>query len=149
MAKVTRKGKARAGASRKTKARAGGKLKAPADLRTMITVAAWADPKFAELVQRDPAAAVAELAKEYDIKPPRGMKFKTVQADPNEYLFFLPPNPAGELKTSRLEAGPGGIRTVTADCWCGDTTTGRCSCGSIAGTPCLGCRTSTSRCFCN
>lgn len=125
------------------------KQKAPADLRTMVTVAAWNDPKFAELVRKRPAAAVAQLAKEYNIKVPKRVKFTTVEAKPNDYHLYLLPNPAGELKTSRLKAGPGGIRTVTADCFCPDTTTGRCSCGTIAGTPCLGCRTSTSRCFCN
>lgn len=136
-------------AVRKAKKAAKGKQKAPADLRTMVAVAAWSDPKFAALVKKKPAAAVAQLAKEYNIKVPRGVKFKTVKATGKDYHLYLLPNPAGELKTARLEAGPGGIRSITADCWCGNTTTGRCSCGSIAGTPCLGCRTSTSRCYCN
>ena len=146
MAKKTRKVAKRAAAPKK---RAGRKLDAPADLRTMVAVAAWSDQKFAELVRKNPKAAVAQLAKEYNIKVPQRMKFKSVEARPDEYQLFLLPNPAGELKTARLKAGPGGIRTVTADCWCGDTTTGGCSCLTIAGTPCLGCRTSTSRCFCD
>jgi len=125
------------------------KQKAPADLRTMIALAAWADPKFADLVRRDPAKAVAELAKEYDVPVPKGVKFKTVVADPKEFQLFLLANPAGKMEAASRAVGPGGIPSVTADCWCGDTTTGGCSCGSIAGTPCLGCRTSTSRCFCN
>ena len=146
MAKKARKAKARAAASKK---RTGRKLDAPADLRTMVAVAAWGDQKFADLVRSNPKAAVTQLAKEYNIKVPQRMKFTAVEARPDEYPLFLLPNPAGELKTARLKAGPGGIRTVTADCWCSDTTTGRCSCMTIAGTPCLGCRTSTSRCFCD
>ena len=92
----------------------------------MVAVAAWADQKFADLVRTNPKAAVSQFAKEYKIKVPQRMKFTAVEARADEYPLFLLPNPAGELKTARLKAGPGGIRTVTAECWCSDTATSTC-----------------------
>ena len=137
-------------AAKKTAKKVSKKKKPPADLQTMVTVAAWQDPVFAELVQKDPEKAVRELAKEYNIQVPRGVKFTTTLGEEKTINFSLAKNPAGDPRAKiAMAKGPGHVPTITADCWCGDTTTGKCSCGSLFGTPCLACRTSTSRCFCN
>jgi hypothetical protein len=65
------------------------------DLRAIVDLEAWQDPRFKDEVQRDPAAAVAKLAKKYGMPVPAGISFRTVSDEDTVYHLVISNNPAG------------------------------------------------------
>ena len=67
----------------------------PFDLRTLVDLEAWQDPRFRAEVQRDPKAAVTQLAVRYGITLPEGMEFRTVSDTEKVYNLVISENPVG------------------------------------------------------
>ncbi len=120
----------------------------PVDLRTLVALKTWEDPKFAEELRSDAKSAVQRLAKEFKLDV-SGVDFKVTDERSGEYVLVIPANPMGaspaELRTERNQLamlrGGGTVNSYTADCGCGNSYTGGCSCGTVFGTPCAACAT--------
>jgi len=120
----------------------------PADLRTIVALKSWEDPKFAAELKDNPKGAVEGLAKSLGLDV-SDVNFKVVDESSDEYLLVVPDNPMGaspaDMRSQNSEVvmlrGGGTVNSYTADCGCGNSYTGGCSCGSIFGTPCLACAT--------
>lgn len=67
----------------------------PFDLRTLVDLEAWQNPRFRNEVQRDPKAAVTRLAAQYGITLPEGMEFRTVSDTAKVYNLVISENPVG------------------------------------------------------
>ncbi len=119
------------------------------DLRSLVAVRSFVDRDFHDLVKKDPAKAVAQIADEYGFNVPADVTFSVSVDDGKQYNLAIPENPAGELPDEALKAlsshraGGGVVPTLTADCLCPDSLTGGCACFTIAGTPCMTCHTNT------
>ncbi|MGD9621708.1 MAG: nitrile hydratase [Mycolicibacterium sp.] len=59
----------------------------PADLETALTARAWRDPDFADLLRRDPAAALAQVG----VRLPAGVRVDVRIQDPNTLYYLIPP----------------------------------------------------------
>lgn len=120
----------------------------PADLRTIVTLKAWEDAKFADDLRKNPNKAVAALAKSLGLDI-GSVDFNVVEEKKGAYTLVIAENPMGESPARMRSAnsgvqmlrGGGTVNSYTADCGCGASYTGGCSCGSVFGTPCLACAT--------
>lgn len=65
------------------------------DLRALVDLEAWQDPRFKAEVQSNPNEAIAKLAKKYGVEVPEGMQFRTVTDETNVYHLVISNNPAG------------------------------------------------------
>ena len=98
----------------------------PVDLRTIVALKSWEDPKFASDLKKNPKKAVKRLAKTLGLDIGNA-KLKIVDEDAEEYTLVIPENPMGaspaEMRKKNSEVtmlrGGGTINTFTADCGCG------------------------------
>lgn len=65
------------------------------DLRSIVDLEAWQDPRFKAEVQADPKAAVAKLAAKYGFEVPAEIEFRAVTDQDNVYHLVISNNPAG------------------------------------------------------
>ena len=65
------------------------------DLRSIVDLEAWQDPRFKAEVQANPKAAVAKLAAKYGFEVPSEIEFRTVSDADNVYHLVVSNNPAG------------------------------------------------------
>ncbi|MGD1239268.1 hypothetical protein [Mycobacterium seoulense] len=118
-----------------------------ADLRTLVALEAWANPRIRTKLKDDPSGAVAEIANRHSLDLP-DVNFKVVFDGPDDYTLVIPENPVGkspaEVRAERSgspaelqKISGGGVCTVTAECGCSRTVTGACACLTIAGTACV------------
>lgn len=119
------------------------------DLRTLVTLEAWQNPRFKAKVKRNPKKAVEELAVKYGFQVPANVRLRVASDTNSIYHLVIADNPVGASPSELRRAmgrrgrrlGPGTVNTYTADCGCSDTYTGGCPCGTIFGTPCAACAT--------
>lgn len=65
------------------------------DLRTLVDLEAWQNPRFRAEVQRDPKAAVTKLAARHGITLPEGIEFRAVSDTEKVYHLVISENPVG------------------------------------------------------
>jgi len=112
-----------------------------------LATRAWADPKLAADFARDRTGTLEKLCAEFDLDAGlmTGMNI-VLPTSPAGDMPFDSPHPGAHLDNTAWSCPSytcdcsGGTPTITAECGCRETTTGGCSCLSIAGTPCWGCQ---------
>lgn len=108
----------------------------PSDIRQQVLKRSWSDPEFRDQVQQDPRAALKTLG--YDA--PDFLKFQVAPQANDTIVLLVADNPAGASQTEGAgevhveadwtsdEGNCGSHCTLTAECFCADTLTGRCIC---------------------
>ncbi len=100
------------------------------DLRTLVVLEAWANPRIRTELQENPRGTVAEIAKKHRVELP-DVNLKVVFEEPGDYTLVIPENPVGkspaEVRATR-SSSPGvpektlnPVCTYTTPCGCADT----------------------------
>ena len=119
----------------------------PFDLRALVALEAWTNPRIKTQLKENPKAAVAEIAKKHGFNLP-DVNFKVVFEEPGNHTFVIPENPVGispaEVRALRSQSVGELLKdskfcSFTAACGCANTLTGLCMCDAfvtLAGTVC-------------
>lgn len=101
------------------------------DLRTRVTIRAWEDPEFRQLVRTNPKAAIESMGESV----PENFIFNIVNDVAGAYNLVLMEPPSGTPSTVTSEdlserdaarASQGRSCTLTAECFCPRSLTGAC-----------------------